>query len=119
MLRGDGQEAKRGEAGRHRITRYGESRGVVRLTCAITELSLIAMWGLSGATASGSAMDVCSDTPAWADGLRAAEGGVVDVPRARSGSPHAPRIHEQRGARCAPSNTHNCLPPKKFCREIP
>ena len=71
VLRGDGQEAKRGEAGRHRITRYGESRGVVLLTCAITALSLIAMWGLIGATASGSAMDVCSDTPAWADGLRA------------------------------------------------
>jgi hypothetical protein len=41
--------------------------------------------------ASGAAVDVCSDTPAWAQRAeRAADGGVVDVARARSVSPRAP-----------------------------
>ena len=69
--------------------------------------------------ASGSAMDACSDTPAEARRAeRAADGGVVDVPRALSVLPRAPRINAQRGARFAPYNTHNCLPPKKLRREI-
>ena len=45
---------------------------------------------------------------------RAADGGVVDVSRALSVSPRAPRIHAQRGARCDPYNTRNCFPPKKL-----
>src|SRR5882724_6203388 len=41
--------------------------------------------------ASGAAVDVCSDAPAWAPRAeRAADGGVVDVARALSGSPRAP-----------------------------
>ncbi len=69
--------------------------------------------------ASGSAVDVCSDAPAWAQrAARAAEGGVVDVSRALAGSPRAPRIPAQRVARCDPYNTRNCLPPKKLRREI-
>ena len=41
--------------------------------------------------ASGAAVDVCSDVPAGAQRAeRAAEGGVVDVSRARSVSPRAP-----------------------------
>jgi len=84
-----------------------------------TGLSLIAVWGLHRCNASGAAMDACSDTPAWARrAARAADGGVVYVPRALSVSPRAPRIHAQRGARCDPYNTHNCLPPKKLRREI-
>ena len=68
---------------------------------------------------SGSAMDACSDTTAWARRAElAADGGVVDVPRALSVSPRAPRIHAQRGAQFDPYNTHNCLPPKKLRREI-
>jgi len=50
--------------------------------------------------ASGSAVDVCSDAPAWAQRAeRTAEGGVVAVPRVLSVSPRAPRITAQRGAR--------------------
>src|SRR5712692_4003763 len=68
---------------------------------------------------SGSAMDACSDTTAWARRAeRAADGGVVYVPRALSVSPRAPRINAQRDARFDPYNTHNCLPPKKLRREI-
>jgi hypothetical protein len=66
-------------------------------------------------TSSGSAMDACSDPSVWARRAeRAADGGVVDVPRALSVLPRAPRIHAQRGARFDPSNTRNCLPPKKL-----
>ena len=53
--------------------------------------------------ASGAAVDVCSDAPAGAQRAeRAADGGVVDVSRALSVSPRAPRIPAQRVARCAP-----------------
>jgi hypothetical protein len=48
-------------------------------------------------------MDVGSDAPARAQRAeRAADGGVVDIPRVRSGSPHAPRMHAQRVARFHP-----------------
>ena len=41
--------------------------------------------------ASGAAVDVCSDAPAWAQWAdRVADGGVVYVSRALSGSPRAP-----------------------------
>jgi len=64
--------------------------------------------------ASGAAVDVCSDAPAWAQRAeRAADGGVIDVSRALSMSPSAPRIHAQRVARFDPHHTRNCLPPKK------
>ena len=67
----------------------------------------------------GVAVDVCSDAPAGAQRAeRAAAGGVVYVSRALSGSPRAPRITAQRGARCDPYNTHNYLPPKELGREI-
>ena len=53
--------------------------------------------------ASGATVDVCSDTPAWVQRAgRAANGGVVDVPRALAGAPRAPRMTAQRGARFAP-----------------
>jgi hypothetical protein len=69
--------------------------------------------------ASGSAMDACSDTPAGTQRAeRAADGGVVDVQRALSVSPRAPRITAQCGAQFDPYNTRNCLPPKKLRREI-
>src|SRR5712691_9620046 len=69
--------------------------------------------------ASGAAMDACSDTPAEARRAeRTADGGVVDVPRALSVSPRAPRITAQRGARFAPYNTHNFLSSKKLRRQI-
>ena len=50
MLRGHCYEAKIGEVGGHRIARNCEALGSFLLTCATTELSLIAMWCLSGAT---------------------------------------------------------------------
>ena len=69
--------------------------------------------------ASGAAVDVCSDAPAWAQRAeRAADGGVVSVPRGLSVSPHAPRITAPRVARFDPYHTPNCLPPKKLRRDI-
>ena len=69
--------------------------------------------------ASGAAVDVCSDAPAWAQWAeRAADGGVVYVLRALAVLPRAPRIHAPRVARCDPYNIHNCLPPKKLRQEI-
>jgi len=68
---------------------------------------------------SGAAVDICSDAPAWVQRAeRAADGGVVDVSRARSVSPSAPRINAQRVARFDLYNTRKCLPPKKLRREI-
>src|SRR5262245_36562019 len=53
--------------------------------------------------ASGAAVDDCSDAPAEARRAeRAANGGVVDVLRARSVSPRAPRINAQHVARLHP-----------------
>jgi hypothetical protein len=69
--------------------------------------------------ASGAAVDLCSAALAgaqWAG--RAADGGVVYVSRALSGSPRAPRIIAQRVARSDPYNSRNCLPSKKLLREI-
>src|SRR6266849_6905970 len=67
----------------------------------------------------GAAMDACSDTPAEARRAeRAADGGVVDVPRALSVSSRAPRITAQRGAQFDPYNTRNYLPLKKLRRKI-
>src|SRR5439155_9576379 len=60
--------------------------------------------------ASGSAVDVCNDAPAWAQRAeRAADGGVVYVSRALSVSPRAPRINAQRSARFDPYNTQQLL----------
>ena len=64
--------------------------------------------------ASGVAVDVCRDAPAWAQRAeRTAEGGVGDVSRARAVSPRTPCIMAQRDARCDPYNIRNCLPPKQ------
>jgi len=69
--------------------------------------------------ASGSAVDVCSDAPAWAQRAEcAADGGIAYISRALLVSPRALRIHAQRVARFAPYNTRNCLPPKTLRREI-
>ena len=70
-------------------------------------------------TSSGSAVDVGSDAPAWAQrAARAADGGVVDVSRALSRSPNAPRIHAQRVAQCDHYYDRNYLAPQKLRREI-
>jgi len=64
--------------------------------------------------ASGAAVDARRDTTAGVrQAAHAADGDVVDPPRTLSGSPRAPCMHAQRGARCDPYNTRNCLPPKK------
>jgi hypothetical protein len=69
--------------------------------------------------ASGAAVDLCSVAPACAPRAGcAADGSVVDVSRALSGSPRAPRITAQRSAQSDPYNSHNCLLPKKLHREI-
>ena len=53
VLRRHCQEAKRGQPGGPRITRNCAAIGLLLLPCAITELSLIAMWCLIGATPRG------------------------------------------------------------------
>jgi hypothetical protein len=77
------------------------------------------MWRLIGATPRGQPWTLAVTLPQGARRAeRAADGSVVDVPRALSGSPRAPRINAQRGAQFDPYNTRNCLPPKKLRREI-
>ena len=77
MLRGHGQEAKRGEAGGHRITRNGEALGSLLLTCATTALSLIAMWCLIGATPRGQPWTPAVTLPHGRDGLSARRMAVL------------------------------------------
>ena len=71
MLRGHCQEAKRGEAGGHRITRNCEALGLFLLTCAITAFSLIAMRCLIGATPRGQPWTPAVTLPQGRDGLSA------------------------------------------------
>ena len=74
---------------------------------------------LDGCNPSWSAVDAGLDAAAWTRRAeRAAAGGVVDVPRAFSGSPRAPRINAQRGAQFDPYNTRKYLQKKKLLREI-
>jgi hypothetical protein len=110
---GHDQEAKRGETDGPRITRHEKRLG--RFSSRVRHwVGPLARGCLSGATPRGSAVDVGSDAPAWAQRAeRAADGGVVDVSRPLSSSPHAPRMHAQRVARSDPSHARNCLPPKK------
>jgi hypothetical protein len=68
---------------------------------------------------SGAAVDDCRDTTAGAQRSECvADGGVVDIPRALSGSPSVPPIPVQRGARFHPYRTRDCLPLQKLRREI-
>ena len=76
-LRGQCQEAKRGEAGGHRLTRNCEALGAFLLTCATTALSLIAMWRLIGATSRGQQWTPTVTLPHGRDGLSARRMAVV------------------------------------------
>ena len=118
VLRGHGQEAKRGEAGGHRITRNCEALGAFLLTCDHRVMPARDV-APDRCNSSGSAMDACSDTPAGARRAeRAANGGVVDVPRA-SLCRHVPHeLMRNVVLNFDPCNTRNCLPPKKLRREI-
>ena len=119
VLRGHCQEAKRGEAGGHRITRNCEALGAFLLTRATTELSLSAMWCLIGATPRGQPWTSAVTLPQGAQRAeRAADGDVVYISRVLSVSPRASRINAQRGTQFDPYNTRNCLPPNKLRREI-
>mgnify|MGYP006902191120 CR=1 FL=1 len=60
-------------------------------------------------------MNVYSDAPAWAQRAdRVADGGVVSVSRALSGSPRAPRINAQRVARSDLYNKPQLLATKEI-----
>jgi hypothetical protein len=80
--------------------------------CA-TELSLIAIGCLSGATPRGQPWTSAVTLPHGHNGLSARRMAVLYTLRALSVSPRAPRITAQRVARCDTYNTRNCLPPKK------
>ena len=77
VSRGHCQEAKRGEADGHRITRNCEALGAFLLTCATTELSLIAMWRLIGATPRGQPWTPAVTLPHGRDGLSARRMAVL------------------------------------------
>ena len=79
-----GQEAKIGETGGHRITRNCEALGSFLLTCATTELSLIAMWRLIGSTPRGQPWTPAVRLPQGCDGLSARRMAVLSPLRAPS-----------------------------------
>ena len=109
MARRRKEERRAGSASRGMVRRLGRFSSRVRHRGGPDRAR-----GPDRCHASGSAVDVCSDAPAWAQRAeRAADGGVVYVSRALSVSPRAPRIPAQRVARCDPYNLRNCLPPKK------
>src|SRR6266581_4512676 len=146
VLRGHGQEAKRGEAGGHRITRNCEALGSFLLTCATTELSLIAMWRLIGATPRGQPWTPAVTLPHGRDELSARWMAVMWTFREPSLGRRVPhelmrnavrnltliipatachqRNYVQRYsrhnelARFYHYRTRKCLPPKKLCRTI-
>ena len=108
------QEAKIGWTGGQRIPWNGEAMGSFLLPCAPPGVSLSARGCLSGATPREQPWTSAVTLPQGAHRVkRVAEGGVVYVSRALSVSLCAPQMHAQRGARCDPYNTRNCLPPKK------
>jgi hypothetical protein len=90
VWRSHGQEAKRGWPGGQRIPWNGEAMGSLLLPCAPPGVPDRER-GPARCHASGAAVDVCSDAPAWAQGAdRVADGGVVYVSRALAVSPRAP-----------------------------
>jgi len=90
VWRSHGQEAKRGWPGGQRIPWNGEAMGSFLLPCAPPGVPDRER-GPDRCHASGAAVDVCSDAPAWAQRAeRVADGGVVDVSRVLTVSPRAP-----------------------------
>jgi hypothetical protein len=89
-LRGHGQEAKIGEAGEHRITRNCEALESFLLPCATTELSLIVMWRLIGATPRGQPWTPAVTLPQGRDGLSARRMAVLLRFRGPSLGRHVP-----------------------------
>ena len=90
LWRGYGQEAKRGDAGGHRITRNVKRWG--RFSSRMRPRDVSARGVVPDrCNSSGAAVDARRDTTAWVRrAARAADGGVVDVPQALSVSPRAP-----------------------------
>ena len=114
MARRRKEERRVGIASRGMVRRWGRCSSCVRQR-GVPERERVP----ERCHASGAAVDVCRDAPAQAQrAARTADGGVVDVSRALSVSPRAPRIIAQRGARFDLYNTHNYLSPKKLRREI-
>ena len=108
MARRRKEERRAGSASRGIMRRLGRGSSRVRHR-VVPERERVP----DGDNAAGAAVDVYSDAPAGAQPAeRAADGGVVDVSRALSVSPSAPRMHAQRVARCDRYHTRNCLPPK-------
>jgi hypothetical protein len=77
VWRGHCQEAKRGEAGGHRITRNGAAIGSFLLPCATPGLSLIAVWCLIGATPRGQPWTPAVTLPHGRGGLSARRMAVL------------------------------------------
>src|SRR5262245_37355641 len=89
VWRGHGQEAKIRWADRHRITRNLKRLGRSPPTCGHRGVPWRGVMP-ERRHASGAAVDACHGTTAWARRAeRAADGGVVDVSRARSVLPRA------------------------------
>jgi hypothetical protein len=81
---------RRKEAGGHRITRNCEALGASLLTCATTELSLLAMWRLIGATPRGQPWTPAVTLPQGRDGLSARRMAVLGTFREPSLCRHVP-----------------------------
>ena len=94
MWRSHGQEAKRGEAGGHRLTRNCEALGSFLLTCATIELCLIAMWRLIVATPRGQPWTPAGTLPHGHDGLSTRRMAVLSTLRASSLGHH---VHRELG----------------------
>jgi len=77
-------------------------------------------WGVvDRGNPSESAVDAGLEAAARVRGAaRTAADGVVDVAQALHGSPSAPPIPAQRGARFDHYRARNCLPPQKLRQEI-
>ena len=77
--------------GGHRITRHCEALGSFLLTCATTELSLIAMWRLIGATPRGQPWTPAVTLSHGRDGLSARRMAVLWTVREPSLGRHVHR----------------------------
>ena len=93
--------------------------GAFLLPCTVTEMSLLAVWCLIGATPRGSAVDNCRATPQGRDGLSARQMAVVWTFREPSLCRYGRREFMRNTLPdLTPNNTRICLPPKKLRRGI-
>ena len=113
VWRGHGQEANKGSAGGHRLTRHVQRLGHFSSRVRPPGCPCV-QWGAGAVPRLRSAVEAHRATPAGVQRAeRTAEGGVMDMPRSLSGSPRVPRMTAQRVTRFHPYYTRNRLRIKK------